>query len=144
MNFKHYPNFKIEEICKIYTKEEGVPISYVCTTDLKASDNPVDVFYRETPHPEFGNRYFGLYWDNVRNAPMITNADMVEELQFGVVENDNGELEYSESHHAYKSFENGNMIDGGRLYIRATGPVDIYVVKNGELVLEVKYGEHEN
>lgn len=144
MNFKHYPNFKIEEICKIYTKEEGVPISYVCTTDLKASDIPVDVFYRETPHPKFGNRYFGLYWDNVRDAPMITNADIVEEFQFGVVENDNGELEYSESHHAYKQFENGNMIDGGRQYVRASGPTDVYIVKDGKLVLQIKFEEYSS
>lgn len=144
MNIKHYPRFKTDKVCEIYAEKDGVDIKYVCTTDLRASDVPVDVFYRGTPHPEFGNRYFGLYWDNVRDAPMITNADIVEELQFGLIENDNGELEYSESHHDYKQFMNGNMIDGGRQYIRASGPVDVYVVKDGEMIISSKFEDYAN
>lgn len=144
MNIKHNPVFKAEEIEKIYSKKDGVNIKYVCTTDLRASDCPVDVFYRETPHPEFGNRYFGMYVEPYTGTTYITNADMIEELQFGVVPNDDGELEYSESHHAYKRFENGNMIDGGRQYIRSSGPTDVYVVKDGELVLELKFEDYAN
>jgi hypothetical protein len=133
MNIKHYPLFDTETICKHYSEKDGVEVMYVCTTDLNASDVPVDVFYRSTPHPEFGNRYFGLYYDTVRDHMMITNADMVETFEFGMVENDNGELEYSQSHHDYKTFENGKMIDGGRVYIRTTKGCDIvYRIQDGE------------
>ena len=134
MSIKHYPNFNTDEILKLYEEKDGVSIKYVCTTDLRASDVPVDIFYRETAHPQFGNHYFGLYYDNYRDHMMITNADMVEGFQFGCVENDNGELEYSVSHHDYKQFENGNMIDGGRLYIRSSGNCEVYNVIDGEFV----------
>lgn len=131
MNIKHHPNFNTEEVCKKYGDKDGVGVQYVCTTDLRASDVPVDVFYRETPHPDFGNFYFGLYYDNYRDCVMICNADIVEDFVFGMVENDNDELEYSQSHHDYKQFENGNMIDGGRQYIRSGKGSEIYRVKHG-------------
>ena len=134
MDIKHEPNFNVEEVCKKYSERDGVKIQYVCTTDLRASDVPVDVFYRETPHPDFNNFYFGLYYDNYRDNVMICNADMVEGMQFGCVENDDGELVYSQSHHDYKQFENGNMIDGGRVYIRSSGNYVIYNVKDGNFV----------
>lgn len=131
MGIKHNPQFPIDEIIDYYSAKDGVDVSYVCTTDLQASDTPVDVYYRETPHPEFDNRYFGLYYDHVRDHMMICNADIVETLEFGTVANDEGDLEYSESHHQFKQFDNGNMIDGGRIYIRASGIVFVYVVNNG-------------
>ena len=134
MNIKHYPLFDTEAVIKHYSEKDNTDISYVCTTDLNASDVPVDVFYREDPHPEFGNRYFGLYYDSYRDATMITNADIVETFEFGLVENDNQELEYSQFHHDYKLFENGNMIDGGRVYIRSTSSADVYRVKDGNMV----------
>ena len=133
MNIKHYPNFKTEEVEQKYSEKDSVSVKYVCTTDLKASDVPVDVFYRATPHPEFGNRYFGLYYDHYRDCVMICSADMVETFEFGMVENDSGELEYSQSHHDYKRFDNGNMIDGGRQYIRSSLSCDTYRVVDGEL-----------
>jgi len=133
MTIKHNPVFPTEKAVKHYTEQDGVPVQYVCTTDLVLSDCPADVFYRSTPHPEFGNRYFGLY-ANREGRVMITNADRVEELEFGMVENDDGELEYSQSHHDYKHFQNGNMIDGGRQYIRSSLGCDVYRVKDGEFV----------
>ena len=132
MNIKHYPNFNTDEVIEKYEEKDGVSIKYVCTTDLRASDVPVDIFYRETPHPEFGNRYFGLYYDHYRDTTMITNADIVETFEFGVVENDAGEFEYSQSHHDYKKFENGNMIDGGRQYIRSGKGATVMRVKDGK------------
>ena len=136
VKIKHYPNFKTEEVCKIYSEKDGVDIKYVCTTDLRASDVPVDVFYRTTPHPKFGNRYFGVYYDHYRDATMICGADLVEDFEFGLVENDNGEMEYSTSHHDYKHFKNGKMIDGGRQYIRSSGHVHVYKVKDGQMTLD--------
>lgn len=129
---KHDPVFPTEKVVEHYTKKDGVPVQYVCTTDLSLSDTPADVFYRETPHPEFGNRYFGLYY-HPDGQVMITNADGVEEFEFGLVENDDGDLEYSRSHHDYKQFENGNIIDGGRTYIRSSlNGCEVYRVKDGK------------
>lgn len=136
MNIKHHPQFDTKLVCEHYTEQDGVDIRYVCTTDLTASDIPVDVFYRDTPHPTFGNRYFGLYYRD--NQLMITNADIVEEFVFGMVTNDNEELEYSQSHHDYRHFKNGNMIDGGRAYIRSSLNVEVYQVKNGVFVKQEK------
>ena len=134
MNIHHEPQFKTDEVERIYSERDGVDVKYVCTTDLRASDVPVDVFYRETPHPQFGNRYFGLYHDHYRGCTMITNADVVEELEFGMVENDDGELQYSISHHDYRSFENGNMIDGGRQYIKSSQGATVMRVINGKFI----------
>lgn len=133
LSIKHYPLFNTEDVCKHYSEKDGVEVTYVCTTDLNASDVPVDVYYRGTPHPQYGNRYFGLYYDTRRDATMICAADIVEQFEFGMVENDHGELEYSQSHHDYKHFDNGQMIDGGRVYIRSSGVAEVYKVKNGQL-----------
>lgn len=130
---KHEPVFPVDKVIEHYSEKDGVPIRYVCTTDLRHSDVPVDVFYRATPHPEFGNRYFGLWRDMVGRV-MITNADTVEEFKFAMVQNNEGDLEYSQSHHDFKMFENGNMIDGGRKYIRSSLNCDVYKIKDGEFV----------
>lgn len=132
---KHEPEFDIEKVCKHYSEKDGVPIKYVCTsTTIKEGSQAADIFYRDTPHPEFGNRYFGLYQNHSGNI-MITNADRIESLEFGLVEDDDGNLQYSAHRHDYKKFENGNMIDGGRAYIRcAANEVKHYVVRNGEMV----------
>ena len=130
MNINHEPLFDTAKVEKIYSEKDGVDVRYVCTTDLKASDVPVDVFYRATPHPEFGNRYFGLYHDHFRGHTMITNADEVEELEFGMIEVD-GKYYYSQSHHDYKVVE-GKMIDGGRAYIRSSGGATVMRITNGK------------
>lgn len=132
MNIKHNPVFNTAAVEQLYSEKDGVEVKYVCTTDLRNSDVPADVFFRETPHPQFGNRYFGMLVHN--GTTYITDADIVETFEFGMVENDNGELEYSESHHDYKSFDNGNMIDGGRQYIRTSKGADVYVVRDGQLL----------
>jgi hypothetical protein len=133
MTIKHYPVFDIDKVKEDYTEKDGVPVQYVCTTDLALSDCPADVFYRETAHPEFGNRYFGLYADR-EGRVMITNADGVEEFEFGMVVNDEGDWEYSQSHHDYKQFQNCSMIDGGRAYIRSNGHHVVYRLVDGDFV----------
>ena len=130
MNIKHYPITNIKKVEELYSEKDGVPVKHVCTTEF--GDSIVDVFYRDTPHPKFGNRYFAvLFRDNV---PYIANADEVEKLTFGLVQNDNGDMEYSRSRHDYKQFKNGNMIDGGRDYIRSSGKVFVYVVRDGKMI----------
>ena len=133
MNINHEPLFDIEKVEKIYTEKDGVEVKYVCTTDLNASDVPVDVFYRATPHPQFGNRYFGIYHCHIRDCTMITNADIVESFEFGMIEQD-GKYYYSQSHHDYKVLDNGKMIDGGRAYIRSSGCDAVMRIINGKFI----------
>lgn len=129
MNIQHESLFDTAKVEKLYTEKDGVEVKYVCTTDLKTSDRPMDIFYRATPHPEFGNYYFGLFWSNDKSL-MITNADIVESFEFGMIEVD-GKYYYSQSHHDYKVVE-GKMIDGGRAYIKSSGGAICMRVKNGK------------
>ena len=120
MNIKHEPLFDTAKVEAHYTKKDGVDVKYICTTDLTASDVPMDIFYRTEPHPEFGNRYFGLYYVRVGDRVMITNADIVESFEFSMIEDADGKYYYSQSHHDYKVVGN-KMIDGGRAYIKSSG-----------------------
>ena len=138
MKIQHYPQFNKVKVEEHYTQKDGVKVTYVCTTDLTASDCPVDVFYRETPHPEFGNRYFGLYNDIVRDHLMICDADIVETLSFGMI-NVDGQWQYSKSHHDYRSFGEAGFIDGGRLYCRSRSNVEFFKILNGKFIKD--YGE---
>tara|TARA_B110000503_G_C7107521_1_gene396594 strand:- start:45 stop:470 length:426 start_codon:yes stop_codon:yes gene_type:complete len=134
---KHEPLFDTEKVCRLYSEKDGDPVKYVCTSALGDEAQAMDIFYSDTPHPEFGNRYFGIYRNYVMSdGLMITNADRIEKQEFGLVEDDGGNLQYSAHRHDYKQFANGNMIDGGRSYIRSSGcPVYRYVVRDGEMVL---------
>ena len=129
MNIKHYPITNISQVEEFYSEKDGVPVKHVCTTEFYNAI--ADVFYRPTPHPEFGNKYFAVLFRD--NKPYIANADRVEDLTFGMVENDEGDLEYSQHRHDYKSFKNGNMIDGGRDYIRSSCEVKVFVVRDGRM-----------
>lgn len=132
---KHMQLFDTEKVCELYSKKDGVPVTYVCTSALGDEAQAMDIFYRDTPHPEFGNRYFGLYHNYFSDSIVIANADKIEQAEFGLVEDDDGNLQYSAHRHDYKRFENGNMIDGGRAYIKSgMHPVHMYVVRNGEMV----------
>jgi hypothetical protein len=130
---KHAPISNVEKVIEHYTEKDGVPITYVCTTDLRNSDVPVDVFYRGEPHPEFGNRYFGLFKHPISQFTMICNADIVEDLTFGMIEDKNGDLWYSQSHHDYLQID-GKMIDGGREYVHSNTEVQYFKVKDGVMV----------
>lgn len=136
---KHAPRFDVNVIEKHYSEKDGVPVRYVCSTDLGTSDMPVDVFYRSTPHPEFGNHYFGIYLNREKQL-MITSADVVEDYEFGMIEDKDGNYWYSQSHHDCL-FIDGKMIDGGREYIRHTGECEIWKVKDGEMVRTVFINE---
>lgn len=137
MKIKHNPIFDIEKVCQHYSEKDGVPVTYVCTSTTSAYGSyACDVFYRETPHPEFGNRYFGL---SARNGSVyITNADSIEELTFDMVES-NDEFHYSQHRHDFRPVPGKDLnIDGGRSYIRLVGDVGVQVhsfkVKDGEFV----------
>lgn len=130
INIKHYPLTNTNKVAELYSEKDGVDVKYVCTTEL--SGTIADIFYRPTPHPTFGNKYFAILFRD--DVPYIAGADHIEDLIFGVVENDNGNYEYSRSRHDYKSFKNGNMIDGGRDYIRSAGDVLTCIVRDGTLI----------
>ncbi len=130
MNIKHEPLFDTAKVEELYGRKDGCEIRYVCTSDLNASDVPCDIFYRAEPHPNFGNRYFGLYRDSVRDNLMITNADIVESFEFGMIEVD-GKYYYSQSHHDYKVVGD-KMIDGGRAYIKSSGGTTVMRIIDGK------------
>lgn len=132
MNIKHYPITNITQVEQLYSEKDRVAVTYICTTEL-SNGYIGDIFYRDTPHPKFGNKYFALFFRD--DKLYIANADEVEDLTFGVVENDERNLEYSQHRHDYKSFKNGNMIDGGRDYIRSSGKVKVFVVRNGQMII---------
>jgi len=133
MDIRHPSIFDKDKVIEHYSKKDGVEVKYVCTTDLLNSDVPADIFYRETPHPEFGNRYFGLFYHPIKKHLMITNADMVEDFEFGMIKDTENNWYYSSSHHDCLFIED-KMIDGGRQYIRSTGLDGVFKIKNGEFV----------
>ena len=135
---KHEPQFDTDKICELYSKKDGVPVKYVCTSALGHEAQATDIFYRDTPHPEFGNKYFGLYRTPTGNM-MITNADKIEDFEFGCIEDDDGNLQYSSHRWDYKQFENGNMIDGGRSYIKSSMcHIHPHIVRDGKMIGLVK------
>ena len=130
MDIQHESLFDTAKVEELYGRKDGCEVRYVCTSDLNASDVPCDIFYRAEPHPDFGNRYFGLYWDSIRDCMMITNADVIESLEFGMIKVD-GKYYYSQSHHDYKVVGN-KMIDGGRAYIKSSGGTTVMRITNGK------------
>jgi hypothetical protein len=143
MNIQHRPLFDTDKVCKHYSEKDGVPIKYVCTSALGHEAQAMDIFYRETPHPEFGNRYFGMYFVSTgpkeeQRQVWITNADKIEDAEFGMVEVAGG-LHYSQHRHDFYSV--GDVaVDGGRSYFKRVGDLSVPTkwlkVKNGKFVEE--------
>lgn len=133
-NIKHNPIFDTEKVAKLYTEKDGVPVHYICTTSpTDHGTYAADIFFRETPHPEFGNRYFGLYRTS-NDQIMITNADKIEDLDFNMIKVE-GVLHYSQHRHDYRCI-GGVCIDGGRSYLKRSGDLSLPVV-----TLKLKDGE---
>jgi hypothetical protein len=133
MDIKHSSVCKdTNKIAKHYSEKDGVLVKYVMTSDLDRPDDPVDIFYRDTPHPQFGNHYFAISFKG--EQAFIGNADKIDDETICCVKDDEGTLQYSQSQHDYRSFENGNMIDGGRAYCRRTGLGIYFKVTKGELI----------
>ena len=134
MNIKHEPLIEVDKVEAHYTEKDGVPVKYVVTSSLKNDTIAVDIFYRETPHPDFGNKYFGIYHDFLRDQFMICNADYIEELDFVFAEDAEGQLHYSQHRHDFHEVGEG-AIDGGRSYTRCIGTVkttDVHRLVDGE------------
>lgn len=130
----HKPITNIDKVIAYMAERDGVPIKYVCTTEIRGNNKPCDVYYRDTPHPKFGNSYFALtyYGDSV----IIMDADVVETYEFVCVM-------YNEQYH-YSSYRHdfvevgGSAIDGGRAYTRmlGNGPFSRFRIKDGECIVE--------
>jgi hypothetical protein len=143
MNIRHNPYLDVQKAAQLYSEKDGIPVKYVCTSaPNRSATYAADIFYRESPHPEFGNRYFGLYTNSYADdfQVMITNADMIEELDFEMIEVD-GFLHYSQHRHDYRGVGNGIAIDGGREYYRASFSDRDYYVSCARKTLRVKDGE---
>lgn len=141
MNIKHHPLFDTARAEKLYSEKDNVTVKYVCTSAIGSEAQAMDIFYRETPHPEFGNRYFGLYRNQhfaSDGTVMITNADKIEEAEFGMIEGTEG-WEYSQHRHDYRSVGDC-AIDGGRSYVKRVGdlsvPIKYMKLVDGEFVDE--------
>jgi len=129
MNVSHRPTLDTKSVCEHYSERDGVSITYVCTTEQCRHSPLYDIFYRGTPHPEFGNRYFGLYKGSVAsvspdhsNVLMIGNADWVEGLDFCMIYHD-GQWHYSQYTHDFHVVGT-YAIDGGRSYGRVLGSTE--------------------
>jgi hypothetical protein len=135
MNIHHRPIFNQKTVTEHYTERDGVPVKYVCTSASNAGTVAMDIYYRDTPHPKFGNRYFGLFYSPTTDDIRITNADAIENLDFDMIEV-NGGLHYSQDRHDYHTV--GDVaIDGGRAYTRLAGNIHNHPMKK----LRVKDGE---
>ena len=145
MMINHEPIFDTKRVCELYSKKDGVPVKYVCTSaPNEHASYAADIFYRETPHPEFGNHYFGLYHNPSFSSDgtiMITNADPIEDLTFtAIYSNMLEQWVYSKHRHDYREVPGENVaIDGGRSYDRMVGDfksamVKTFVVKDGEFM----------
>jgi hypothetical protein len=118
----HRPRLDVEKIKGFYSEKDGVDVRYVCTTAIEAQNaRAVDVFFRDTPHPRFGNRYLGLYNSSLYDGLAICDADSVEELSFCMIEY-GGKLHYSQHRHDFYSV-GASAIDGGRAYCRILNPI---------------------
>lgn len=135
-NIAHRPLLDKDKVCEHYSKKDGVAVKYVCTSALSGEEFAMDIFYRETPHPEFGNRYFGLYHNGYNM--MITNADAIESAEFTVMEVD-GAWHYSQHRHDFYTVGDVSL-DGGRAYFRCVGnvnrPTKNVKIKDGDFVEE--------
>lgn len=142
MNIYHRPILDTKKVVQLYSEKDGVPVKYVCTSALGGEAQAMDIFYRETPHLEFGNRYFGLYFRSTgplyeQRQLCITNADKIEDLTFDMVEV-NDQWHYSQHRHDFYSVGDVS-IDGGRAYLKIMGninaPRSTMKVLNGEFVM---------
>ncbi len=136
---KHDPLFDTDAVCEHYSKRDGVPIKYVCTTELMSNKyfaGLYDIFYRDTPHPQFGNKYFALTHRD--GNVYISNADSVEDYPFSMI-SDGSDYYYSRYRHDCVFTENDLFIDGGRSYARTNTETFQFIVSHGELVYEPQH-----
>lgn len=121
-NIVHHPVFVEQAVLDHF---DGEPLEYVCTSDF------VDYYYRKEPHPKFGNHYLGISVDDygMRDRVVLSRGDHIEDKTFAMIRDDNGTLHYSSHVHDYVELDNGNVVDGGRDYIKSTIDTKIIMMK---------------
>lgn len=134
MEINHRNVLDIDAVIAHYSDKDGVDIKYVCTSEIDGNNIPCDIFYRETPHPEYGNHYFGLF--ETPRGIYIGDADSIEKVEFGLVL-DQGQWQYSRFRHDY--FSAGSCaVDGGRQYFKRAGDLSVPTITmqvvDGQLV----------
>lgn len=135
-NIVHNTLFDVKKVATFYAEKDNTEITYVCTSSVSEHGaQAADIFYRNTPHPEFGNKYFGIY-TSVDGETMITNADNIENLTFSMILK-KGKYHYSQHRHDFRNIGDVS-IDGGRSYFRRIGnlgdPRQDFKVENGAFV----------
>jgi len=116
--------FDDEHIAKIEEKYNAKYVIDTCLKSLGGSwvNSPAAIFYTEEPHPE-GSNYMALYWSDIHNGWMITNAIKAIEGQFGGFLFEDGELVHSRFRHDC-FVHRGAMVDGGRDYFKSSANVE--------------------
>lgn len=133
-NITMFTIFDIHTVEELFSKRDGVPIKYVCSTGFGEEIYSSDIFFRETPHPEFGNRYFRLIRHG--ESVYVGNADAVEDLNIIAIKKGETWLFSQHRHHFVEG--DGGCIDGGRAYTRIIGNPEttLLKVKDGEINFE--------
>jgi len=132
----HFTKDQIKIIESHYGAKYLGPWAVKWSERLGWSSMPVDVFYQPNPDISKGHsHYFGMHI-NDRGYVMISNAESAFSEPITGMLTENGEVIVSRFRHDYVE-KDGNMIDGGRDYLRSSGGKFVNVtVKNGEFVLE--------
>ena len=115
VKISHHPYVDVGKVEELYSEKDGVPVKYVCTSGRGESAEAGDIFYRDTPHPLHGNKYFILLFSRA-SGPMISGADWIEDEVFDMIEGPEG-WGYSQHRHDFRRVGD-NAIDGGRAYLR--------------------------
>lgn len=119
------PFFDTEKVEKHYSEKDGVDVKYVCTSAVDDGVTSFDIFFRETPHPIFKNRYFGLRKCPFSGDVLISNTDQIENVEFVMVKGTKG-WEYSRHRYDFFNISGSDIaLDGGRAYFRCVGPKKI-------------------
>tara|TARA_B100001057_G_scaffold458384_1_gene507582 strand:+ start:847 stop:1251 length:405 start_codon:yes stop_codon:yes gene_type:complete len=118
-----------------YYAQQGKNVRYCCTTELNEPDVPADIFYRDKSVGDSDSRYFGLYWDKNNKQLAMMNADMVEGMQFAMIEHDSNWYYSSTLSDEKKVGE--KIIAGGRQFVKGWG-FEIYRIEEGQFILSDK------
>ena len=132
MKINHEPLTDTDQVEKYYGVETGGEVRYICTTELDKPDVPVDIFYKSRPKLDDHRGYFGIYWDKDSGSLYSMNADMVEGMQFAMVEKD-GLWHYSSTVSDEKIVDD-KTVGGGRQSITGWG-FDIFALDQGVFIV---------
>lgn len=134
---EHKPSMtkvSVHKLEKLYSEKDGVEVKHVLTSAIPKHPSGLvvyDIYFRETPHPEFGNRYFGIVMKNDGKI-YISDADSIDNIEIGMIyDSKTDQYKYSRDRHDYVSTVSGNVIDGGRAYVRGNG-FEMILLKDGK------------